>query len=191
MLNLVDLDERTRRWMGEEWEEDDYVSMRLTTEGQRAFKEAMRRAIEGGDVDSLRREVESFPSPFWKPDRRGVIPSDAGRAPCLTDFNTMYVRGLSRCLLEEGEKHCAVYRAGIAYQPRGECVRVLEGRVFLAQLIYDRHRANYWPEVRRPQVLSVPYGVNCHHSIRRLSGEEAEWVRSSEPVPDAGLLLPL
>jgi hypothetical protein len=33
--------------------------------------------------------------------------------------------------------------------------------------VYDGHRARYWP-TENPTAVSVPFGPNCHHTIRRI-----------------------
>jgi hypothetical protein len=100
--------------------------------------------------------------------RRGArkVPFDAARQLAITEFGTFYVRGLARRLLDEGDTHCQVYRAAPAREPRGECGH-LEEHVLPLELIYSGHRAHYWPPPGNANVLSIPVGPNCHHSIRR------------------------
>jgi hypothetical protein len=95
--------------------------------------------------------------------------SQRAKAFALTDFNTWYVRGICRALMEAGIPECEVYRAEEAYEPRGECLQ-LEGEVLDVEEVYLGHRARYHPEeAKNPAALSIPVGPNCHHSIRRRS----------------------
>lgn len=86
----------------------------------------------------------------------------------ITDFNTWYVRGLTRRLLDEGIRTCEVFRAEAAYQPRLECRR-LEGIELQTQTVYEGHRVKYHHPNADRRGLAVPFGPNCHHSIRRVT----------------------
>ena len=82
------------------------------------------------------------------------------------EFDTWYVRGLCRRLLEEGEEHCQIYRAWDGDGSPDEC-DLLENKVLPVRPIYHAHRAKYHPH-RRPEALSIPSGTGCKHSVRRL-----------------------
>jgi len=173
-----DLDEVTRDWILAEWEEEERVApfrgAQLTTRGRSAFGTAMRSAIASGDEQSLFVDLAS--SDYWqssgiRPDRYGrpqfytINPEASARQLAITEFNTAYVHGLTRRLLEEDVAEVAVYRAAPAFVLRGECLEH-EGSQYPTLLIYEGHRARYHP-VPRPGALSVPVGPNCHHSVRR------------------------
>lgn len=173
-----DLDEVTRKSMLAEWEAEERVApfrgAELTARGRIAFPGAMRSAIVSGDEQSLLVDLAN--PDYWEPS--GVRPDRYGRPQfytinsgasarrlAITEFNTAYVHGVTRRLLDENVAEVEVYRAAPAFVPRGECLEH-EGQRYPTQLIYAGHRARYHP-VPRPRVLSVPLGPNCHHSVRR------------------------
>jgi hypothetical protein len=182
MFSFEELDNMTRRCMLEEFRAEQSSSSpppfrptNLTPEGGAVFTEIMERALLGGDEQTLAHDLAQ-PS-YWNTVtmemRKGkLVPvrhkvSDLARRFADTDFNTWYVRGLCKRLLDEGLEECEVYRAGPAYQRRVECI-ALEGRRFPVREIYAGHRAKYHP-VENPSAFSIPVGVNCHHSIRRVA----------------------
>ncbi len=179
MFNFEELDEITRSNMLEEFKRElainPYISPRLNQEGKRAFPSLIKAAIRSGNEVSL---AESLSDPrFWKSretyyrsgrrHQRRINPRKAAEFLADTEFNTWYVRGLAKRLLDEGVSECQVYRAASAWEPRGECL-IHEGQSYPVQEIYDGHRARYWPKPGNPEALSIPVGTNCHHSIRRL-----------------------
>ncbi len=179
MLDFDELDKTTRRYMLDEfrreWTSNPYISDRLNQHGVRAYQSLMEAAIQSSNEVTL---AESLSDPsFWKPSegyersgkpyRRRINPRKAAEFLAITEFNTWYVRGLAKRLLDQGELECEVYRAAPAWEPRGECLEH-EGRRYPVQKIYDGHRARYWPRPGNPGALSIPVGTNCHHSIRRV-----------------------
>jgi len=106
--------------------------------------------------------VRVSPGPGWE----GIEPKRAAVTLARVEFNTWYVRGLCRRLLEDGEELCQVYRAGDGDGTPDEC-DALENRLLPIRPIYGAHRAKYHP-VRRPDAFSIPSGPGCKHSIRRL-----------------------
>ena len=184
MFRFEELDERTRKFMLQEFKTEEsgipYRSPRLSTTGLQAFPRLMEEAILSGNEETLSRAL-SDPS-YWKPyetyvrggitREKRITPVKAAEFFAITEFNTWYVRGLAKRLLEEGEHLCQVYRAAPAWNPRGECLQH-DGQVYPVQDIYNGHRARYWPEPSKPKALSIPVGTNCHHSIRRVKQETA------------------
>src|SRR5579859_764775 len=84
----------------------------------------------------------------------------------LTEFNTWYVRGLTRRLLEEGVTLCQVYRGANPKWESAECSDH-EGQIYAVDLVYRGHRLSYWPEPGDPTAVSIPFGTGCHHTVRR------------------------
>lgn len=162
-------------FQAEERSGNPYRSSRLSSLGIKTFPVEMEKAIRKGDEESLARAL-SQPT-YWQPSEtyvrggsthtRRITPVKAAEFLAYTEFNTWYVRGFARRLIEEGEEFCQVYRAAPAWQPRGECLQH-EGKTYKVQRIYDGHRARYWPPPGNPNTLSIPVGTNCHHSIRRV-----------------------
>lgn len=175
-----ELDEVTRRWMLAEFRLEQsrrdlppYRPRRISPAGMRVFADVMESALAGGDETDLAAAL-SAPELWRVPD--GGTGDEAARIArqyaerfAFTEFNTWYVRGLSRRLLEEGVPLCEVYRAAPSYRPRGECGS-LEGRRLAVAEVYAAHRARYHP-VADPEAVSIPFGPNCRHSIRRVRSD--------------------
>ena len=85
----------------------------------------------------------------------------------MTEFNTWYVRGPAKHLLEEGETRCQVYRAA---EPKGppDTRRLQDGQLVSLDGVYRGHRASHWHEPGHPEAFSVPAGPGCHHTLRRV-----------------------
>ncbi|MDE2892169.1 MAG: hypothetical protein OXN86_06695 [Chloroflexota bacterium] len=166
MFDFEELTDEVRSAMLQEFEAEEnggepYRSTLLTEEGIEAFPVAMRKAIASGNEEALKDEL-SQPE-YWE---RFNFESDARRL-AVTEFNTWYVRGLSRRLLDEGLETCEIYRAADAQGPSsGECP-LYEGALLSLQEVYDGHRARYWPWPGDPDALSVPAHPNCLYTIRR------------------------
>ena len=175
-----ELDETTRKFMLEEFQADEqaipYRSKALTSLGLDVFPDLMRRAIEYGSEVSL---MQSLNNPeYWEPyetyvrggverERKRNIGQAAERL-ALTEFNTWYVRGLARRLIEEGIEECQIYRGAQPKWEHGECSQH-EGMIVKVQVVYDGHRGRYWPEPGDPSIFSIPAGPGCHHVIKRVT----------------------
>jgi len=170
----------TRKYMLEEFNIEQesgnpYFSSLLTPIGLDVFPKAMREAIQHGNEETLTNVISN--TTYWysdekrtragKPYRARITPYKAAQRLAQSEYNTWYVRGLAKKLLEEGEQFCQVYRAAPAWQPREECLSH-EGRVYHVRDIYEGHRARYWPPPGNPGALSIPVGPYCHHTIRRV-----------------------
>lgn len=175
-MRYEELDEETRRWMLEEFRQEEatapYRSPSLSPEGRDRFGALMEDAINGGTEDTLAESLRS--KELWaehEPSPLGGIrrtdPVRAAKALARTEFNTWYVRGLCRRLLEEGETLCQVYRAAEADAPGDECT-AFENMFLEIKYLYNGHRIKYWPE-RNDRAFSVPCGPPCRHSVRRIS----------------------
>jgi hypothetical protein len=147
----------------------------LTDEGWDVFGDVMPEALAEHDDDWLYDRMDH--AAYWvtRLPRRGrgghgwttyaVNRPEHLRRLCLGEFNVAYVRGLAQALLQRGETHAEIYRAGDAVEPRSECSS-WEGSPVPLQQIIGGHRARYWPPPGDPGAWSLPTGVNCHHSIR-------------------------
>lgn len=179
MFAFEELDS-TREYMLKEFQSEQksnmpYLSPLLTQVGREAFPGAMENAIMYGNEETLANDL-SRPS-YWHSEetrvRAGkvyqakITPSKVAQRLAYTEFNTWYVRGLARKLMDEGEEFCQVYRAAPAWQPREECL-AHEGKTYSVKDIYEGHRARYWPLPGNPNAFSIPAGPYCHHTIRRL-----------------------
>lgn len=177
-----DLDERTRALMLIEFETEQssgnpFRTRGLSPEGLTVFPGLVGEAIRSGNEETL---AHSFCNQtYWNPTERYVrdnVPRDrkvnlrqTSERLGLTEFNTWYVRGLSKRLIEEGASLCEVYRGA---EPKYEVAACSahEGKIFSVQEVYLGHRAHYWPEPGDPEALSIPFGYGCHHTIRRVAG---------------------
>jgi hypothetical protein len=179
-MHFEELDETTRRFMLAEFESEEasgkpYRARGLSPKGLSVFHDVMREAIQSGTEETLSAALAN--PAYWdrheiyyrtgNPSTRRVNVHQAAERLGLTEFNTWYVRGLARRLLEDGEKECQVYRAAA---PKGtpDTCPLQDGQIVPLQDVYRGHRASYWPEPGNPEALSVPSSPGCHHTIRRV-----------------------
>ena len=178
-MNFEELDEATRRCMLQEFEieiasQNPYFGRNLSAAGRAAFPEMMREAINRGNEETLGAALNR--ADLWNEmetyERNGVVRErrinvrQASERLALTEFNTWYVRGLSRRLIDEGVTHCQAYRAAQPKWEPADCT-AHENQVFIVREIYDGHRARYWPVINE-NAVSIPFGPGCHHTIRRV-----------------------
>ncbi len=174
-MKFEELDDVTRQYMLREFEAEEssgnpYRGKNLSAVGRVEFGGLIRQAIRSGDEQTLIASLLN--SSYWNPtDRRGYRINQQNEAERLglTEFNTWYVRGLAKRLMDEGVAECQVYRAGIPKwgAPSEECM-AHEGQIYSVEVVYFGHRARYWPEPGNRAALSIPLGPNCHHTIRRV-----------------------
>ncbi|HZP95229.1 MAG TPA: hypothetical protein VFC31_02680 [Candidatus Limnocylindria bacterium] len=180
MAMLFDeLDARTRDYMLTEFDAEQasaqpYRSQNVVPTAQNHVIGLIREAIADGTEVTLGQALAT--PHYWRPtlsyERAGkthvreVNYVDAANSLAVTEFNTWYVRGFARRLMDEDVKICEVYRAAEPAVFPGPC-RQHEGQVYEVEVIYRGHRARYWPEVDAG-AFSIPYGPHCHHTIRRL-----------------------
>jgi hypothetical protein len=173
-LFFEELDDITRQHMLNEFDAEEasghpYRSKKLSASGLQAFPALMREAIQHGNEDTLCDALLSNLS-YWQPVSRSGRTNygQSAEALAITEFNTWYVRGLAKRLLQEGIAECQVYRAALPKGARrGECTEY-EDKTVSVQAVYDGHRIRYWPTATNPRAFSIPSGVSCHHSIRRI-----------------------
>jgi hypothetical protein len=152
-----------------------YRSSGLNDRGWSAFLEFMRAAIRTGTEVSLIDSLND--AGLWKPteiDIKNGVPTEVPRHVLqsatrlgLGEFSTWYVHGLARRLLDEGETQCQIYRGQPPVADPQACSKY-EGMIVNAQLIYDNHRARYWPEPGNKDAIQVPFAPWCHHVIQRV-----------------------
>ena len=180
-MNFEELDDATRRCMLEEFElemagDNPYFGQNLSLRGREIFPELMSEAIQRGNEETLAAALNR--TALWNSAeqyvRQGVIHErrinvqQQSERLALTEFNTWYVRGLARRLLNEGETQCQVYRAAIPKWGEPAACQEHEGEVFPLRSIYEGHRTRYWP-TQNLEALSIPFAPNCHHTIRRVT----------------------
>lgn len=124
---------------------------------------SLSRALE---VEKYWEPFESYTTKTGKAATRRINIAQKSATLGLTEFSTWYTRGLARRLLNEGVARVQVYRAEQPKWEPAEC-ETHEGVVAATQLVYDGHRARYWPEPGDQAAFSIPFGPGCHHTIRR------------------------
>jgi hypothetical protein len=179
MMVFEELDSNTRTHMLSQFEAEaaaanPYLGERLSPTGRAAFPNLMRQAIQTGNEESLAKALMN--PAFWNATEpyvrdgiertRKINMQQAAEQLSLSEFNTWYVRGLARRLLDEGVALCQAYRGAMPKWEPGDCA-THEGQTFSVQEIYNGHRARYWPKPGDPGALSIPFTPGCHHTIRR------------------------
>ena len=162
MFGFEELNDKTRSYMLSEFEKeeqsgDPYRSKRLSLECLIEFPDLMRKAITTGDECSLTAGL-LFNS-YWLEH----IPGQVGML-AITEFNTWYVRGLTKLLMDEGILDCQVYNAC----PELSCAHYYEDHVFTVTDVYTGHRRCYHGPNRSHIALSIPEHPNCGYSVRRV-----------------------
>jgi hypothetical protein len=148
---------------------------RLSHDGWEAWAAAMPFALDRHDDTWLIAQMDN--AQYWRPSQRyrslrtGRIATihfnlhEALRELCIGEFNTAYVRGLTRALLDRGEIDCVVYQAGHDAGARCAQCTAWENEAVPLLIVLEGHRARYWPRPGSPDALSVPCGPDCHHTI--------------------------
>jgi|SRR5216683_1890287 len=180
MMNFEELNEKTRGYMLTEFEAEEsggnpYRGERLSAAGRPAFPGLMRQAIQTGNEQSLRNALTN--PAYWNPtetyERAGIVRTrninmqQAVEQLSLSEFNTWYVRGFAKRLMDEGVRLCQAYRGEMPKWEPGECA-AHEGQTFAVEDIYNGHRVKYWPKPGNLDALSIPFTPGCHHTIRRV-----------------------
>lgn len=166
-----ELDVLTRNYSRAAWP----YGRALNDHGLAVFLQFVPEALAHWDDEWLYSRIDD--ATFWQSQTSRTAASgkvyvartnvhSAARTLAQGEFNTAYVRGLSAALLEQGVEACTVYRAGQAAEPRLTYCTALEGHQVPVQVIYDFHRANYFPSPGNPASRPIPSGPNCHHTIR-------------------------
>jgi len=182
MLNLVDLDSETRRWMLEELKHDIgehklYLSKRFTTAGERDYPELLRKAIQSHNEDWLAAQLRLAGriNEMEQSQRGGKtfekrVPVNAAETLAEGEFNRFYLRGLCRRALDEGQAAVVVYRAKFVSQPRLESEQMI-GKALDPQTLLRDLRENVGVDT----ALGLPPGPNSG-----LSGKLS--AKAQEPV---------
>ena len=150
MLQLDNLDARTRGYMRAEFEDDLdreslYFSPRLSERGLLDYPELLRAAIDSGNDVTLGNSLAFHGRLKETEERRVGAETKTVRAPATAadtlaegEFNRMYMRGLCRRALDDGITALIVYRAKGVRQPRAESLAIIgqpvDATVLLAEL---------------------------------------------------------
>lgn len=175
-----------RATMVEQWSEENETVCRdyapdsrpygklFSDEGWRVLPAVMIEALREHNDDWLRDQIGVEANWIPKQMRRtrsggytevNYNRPDAARRFALTEFNTAYVRAVATVGLRGGEEFGVVYRAGDAQIERARCTDAEEQAISLRSLIDDHRR--YFHDGEVPDTsLPIPFGPNCHHSVR-------------------------
>lgn len=173
-MDLVNLDQVTRRYMLEEVEMDIeanrlYDSPRLTQKGKKDYKKLLRTAIEHHDPQWLAEQLDTqgrMASVETGRSKKGTLfpkhtPSGDHRTLAFGEFNRFYIRGLCARAVEEGISHVVVYRALEVSQPRPQSDALIGKQVNAQELLTDL-RESRTEETK----LGIPGGANSGISVK-------------------------
>jgi hypothetical protein len=173
-LDLKNLDEKTRRFMLEEVEQDLandqlYISPRLNGDGRIAYIALLKEAIESHNDDWLAQNLRyggliNLTEQRRKPNGGYTmvkVPVTAPDTLAEGEFNRFYARGLSRRAVEEAIPALEIYRAKEVMQPRSESIRKIGAKVDPKALLQDLRTH---PGV--DTALGLPPGPNSGLSVK-------------------------
>jgi hypothetical protein len=174
MLNLLHLDERTRRLMLDEIEHDAgqgtlYVSPRLSNTGQQNYLTLLKQAVTAHDDSWLAEQLSSHKrmreTEQKKKPKGGYtvarVPDSAAETLAEGEFNRYYARAVCRRALEDGVPEVVVYRAKGVAQSSGESEAHVGMRLDPARLLDDLRK-----HPGMATALGLPRGPNSGLSVR-------------------------
>ncbi len=173
-LQLINLDERTRAFMGEELQRDVdngslYISSRLTDAGRARWPDILREAIEHGDETSLATGLRSAGYLNATEQRRKPSGGFTSVQVSVTapdtlaegEFNRFYIRGVCRCAIADAIPTVMVYRAKAVERPRAESEAKIGIHVASRRLLDDLRTSQ-----GIDTALGLPAGPNSGLSVR-------------------------
>jgi hypothetical protein len=175
-MNLVNLDETTRRHMRAEVERDVaggmlYPSPRLSPTGRADYPRLLLAAVDGGTPESLAAELRrgSRLNTHEVSHRQGrpytkVVPYTAADTLAEGEFNRFYIRGLCARAEAEGIPHVEVYRAKAVTNPRPQSTARIGVLMDPLDLLEDLRAHNTADAINT--ALGVPAGPNSGLSVR-------------------------
>ena len=147
VMNLVNLDDETRRFMLYELEQDVasnklYISSRLNVAGRRNYEKLLRSAIQNGDNASLANSLVDLFNEYEqrvKPSGRyttAKVPITAPETLAEGEFNRFYCRGVCRRAIEEGFEEVEIYRAKYVHDPRPQSQVLIGSKLEADRLLH-------------------------------------------------------
>ncbi|MBK0015781.1 hypothetical protein IAE49_13845 [Kosakonia sp. S58] len=175
-LNLLDLDNETRRFMFDEIQLDKesdnfYLSSFLTAHGKQIWAQLLEQSINYDDVwfereIQNRRLLEQFYTKR-KPNSQALmqarVPVTAAQTLAEGEFNRLYVRGLCARVLAEGGREIEAYRARHSENPRTASIAII-GQRFSAENILNDLRSSQGVD----SAFGLPAGPNSGISAKRI-----------------------
>jgi hypothetical protein len=170
-----DLDERTREYMRDEFEQDVasnrvYLSPRLNNHGTQSYPDLARQAFTDGSEVSLAASLGAPGGPYIKAretaTRQGktyekAVRHDAAVVLAEGEFNRFYLRGLCRRAIDDDIGHLVIYRAKQVQVPRPESVAMIDTTIDPAKLLDDLRQ-----HVGVDTALGLPPGPSSGLSAR-------------------------
>lgn len=173
-MNLVNLDDDTRRYMLQEFEADIaddklYYGKFLTDNGKRRYVTFLQEAIKAGDDISFTKNLSASGMMVSKYEKRkpkggftlADVPVTAPETLAEGEFNRFYCRGVCRHAIEEGLEDVEVYRAKAVLNPRPQSQALVGSKLKADRLLHDL-RINIGVDT----ALGVPAGPNSGLSVR-------------------------
>lgn len=169
MLNLMNLDDRTRECMLEELaysleQGQLYVSPRLSACGKSEWPDLLRTALEKYDDSWLADQISSNERLHaCEMTSRGTrkVPRTAPITLAEGEFNRFYIRGLCLRAIKDHLSQLTIYRAKNVKKERSESQLIIEETVDPIPLLHDL-RDNEGVDT----VLGIPSGPNSSLTIR-------------------------
>jgi hypothetical protein len=173
-LSLVNLDDKTRRFMLEEVEHDIasdqlYISPRLNPQGRAAYPNLLKEAIESQDDSWLAQQLRfggmMNPMEQRRKPKGGYtmvrVPVTAPDTLAEGEFNRFYIRALCRRAAEEGKSELEIYRAKAVMQPRSDSQAKLGTKINATALLNDLRIS-----IGVDTALGLPPGPNSGLSVK-------------------------
>jgi hypothetical protein len=173
-LNLVNLDEITRRYMLEELESDInnsrlYISPRLSVQGRQDYSNLLKETLRNYDDVWLANQLRINGRLNATEQRRepsggttiAKVPVNAAEMLAEGEFNRFYARGLCLRAIAEKIEKVEVYRAKTVKDPRIESERLI-GTELDAKTLLNDLRTNIGVDT----ALGLPAGPNSGISVR-------------------------
>lgn len=168
MLQLRNLDERTRGHMLLEFEADLaadglYFSKRFTVRGRDDYPDLMQAAIAAGDDGVLAaalNELDRIATVELRQGKEVAVPYTAAATFAEGEFNRFYARGVCLRAFEDGTNDVVAYRAKAVANPRSQSEALL-GTRFPASTLLDDLRVNTGVDT----ALGLPPGPNSGLSV--------------------------
>lgn len=174
VLNLTNLDSKTRDHMTEEINQDIsegrlYISPRLNASGQSQYPALLKEAAQLNDDVWLSQQIRSKGLLKTEETRRKPsggttvvkVPVTAPDTLAEGEFNRFYCRGVCARAVEEGKPSVQVYRAKHVEKPRPESEAKVGVIIDATQLLNDL-RTSQGVEL----ALGIPPGPNSGLSVQ-------------------------
>ena len=173
-MNLVNLDEITRRYMLQEIDGDVragrlYLSKRFSEKGRQDYEALLREATQNHDAQWLAEQLNTggrMRAAEVSHSKRGTAfvkrtPLGDHETTAFGEFNRYYIRGLCARAVDEGIKEVIVYRALDVTQERASSAQLIGSSVDAATLLADLRDS-----IGTGTRMGIPSGPNSGISVK-------------------------